>query len=519
MKNKNSKYLLILASVMLLSSCGSSSSSSSISTPTATSSEPASSVSSIAHYTIIFANYDGTELQTYSLEEGTTPVFFGSNPTRPIEGDKCFVFSGWDKPIVPATADATYTATYKESTIEAESLNRLQFTYQSSSTSYSVGKNSASTSDLSTIIIPSSFDDGTNGSHPVTFIDSTGFNDSQWLKSITIPTSVTAIGDLAFNHCEELTSVSFGDGLETINNYAFYDCTSLSAISLPASLKTIKLAPFYGCTSLAKIEVSEANTSFATDSRALFSKDSSHFYFYANASGTSYSLPVGTTLVGLMAFERCDQLSEVVLPSSLFSIPAFAYCTGLTKISVDASNTFLTSDSRALYSKDKTTLYAYAENSGDSFEVPSTVTAIEGDVFRGAVALKSITLPEGLLTIGDYAFGECSSLTEVHLPSTLTRMGNYLFMFCTDLKTVNIPSSITAISFGAFLDCHALTSIVLPASITAIEPLAFCDCFYLKSLTYEGTLASWAKITLGERWKDSAALKVAHCSDGDVTLA
>jgi hypothetical protein len=97
--------------------------------------------------TIIFANYDGTELQTYSLEEGTTPVFFGSNPTRPLEGDNCFVFSGWDKPIVPATADATYTATYKESTIEAESLNRLQFTYQSSSTSYSVGKNSASTSD------------------------------------------------------------------------------------------------------------------------------------------------------------------------------------------------------------------------------------------------------------------------------------------------------------------------------------------------------------------------------------
>ena len=59
-------------------------------------------------YTVTFANYDGTILQESAVNHGVAPEFKGQLPAR-----FGFSFEGWDHPIVPAVADATYTATYR----------------------------------------------------------------------------------------------------------------------------------------------------------------------------------------------------------------------------------------------------------------------------------------------------------------------------------------------------------------------------------------------------------------------
>ena len=71
-------------------------------------------------YTITFVNWDGTELLKLSdVEEGTTPEYTGTIPTRPEDESYTYTFIGWTPAIVPATSDATYTATYEETSNQA----------------------------------------------------------------------------------------------------------------------------------------------------------------------------------------------------------------------------------------------------------------------------------------------------------------------------------------------------------------------------------------------------------------
>ncbi len=63
-------------------------------------------------YTITFQNEDGTVLETLTVKEGETPVYTQAEPTKAATDANSYTFAGWDKEIVPADADATYTATF-----------------------------------------------------------------------------------------------------------------------------------------------------------------------------------------------------------------------------------------------------------------------------------------------------------------------------------------------------------------------------------------------------------------------
>lgn len=62
--------------------------------------------------TIRFVNYDGTLLETQTLDKGVTPSYSGAEPTRESNAEYTYAFSGWSPEIVPVTGDATYTATF-----------------------------------------------------------------------------------------------------------------------------------------------------------------------------------------------------------------------------------------------------------------------------------------------------------------------------------------------------------------------------------------------------------------------
>ena len=71
-------------------------------------------------YTITWANYDGTVLETDTVTEGTVPTYDGATPTRAADGQYTYTFKGWDKTVVAAVADATYTAVYEQTAVEPE---------------------------------------------------------------------------------------------------------------------------------------------------------------------------------------------------------------------------------------------------------------------------------------------------------------------------------------------------------------------------------------------------------------
>lgn len=65
-------------------------------------------------YTIKWCNYDGTVLETDTATEGETPVYNGATPARAEDSQYTYTFKGWNKTVVAAVADATYTAVYEQ---------------------------------------------------------------------------------------------------------------------------------------------------------------------------------------------------------------------------------------------------------------------------------------------------------------------------------------------------------------------------------------------------------------------
>ncbi|MCL2245048.1 MAG: leucine-rich repeat domain-containing protein, partial [Treponema sp.] len=96
-----------------------------------------------------------------------------------------------------------------------------------------------------------------------------------------------------------------------------------------------------------------------------------------------------------------------------------------------------------------------------SITIPEGVTSIGYNAFSGCNSLTSITIPSSVMSIGDYAFYGCSNLTSIIIPSSVTSIGNYAFASCSSLTSITIPSSVTSIGEGAFVSCSSLTSITI----------------------------------------------------------
>lgn len=90
--------------------------------------------------------------------------------------------------------------------------------------------------------------------------------------------------------------------------------------------------------------------------------------------------------------------------------------------------------------------------------------------------MTSVTIPDGVVSIGDYAFMECVSLERVSFPGTLLTIGEGAFCSCDSLKSIYLPDSLTVLGDSAFRWCDSLKSVVIPGSVTEIGAGAFAAC-------------------------------------------
>ena len=98
--------------------------------------------------------------------------------------------------------------------------------------------------------------------------------------------------------------------------------------------------------------------------------------------------------------------------------------------------------------------------------------------------MTSVTIPNSVTSIGEYAFLGCSGLTSVTIPNSVTSIGGAAFYDCSGLTSVTIPNSVTSIGGGAFRGCSGLTSVTIPNSVTSIGDKAFWNCPLTRIYSY-----------------------------------
>ena len=259
------------------------------------------------------------------------------------------------------------------------------------------------------------------------------------LTDIVILDRVTRIAEFEFCCCDSLTDIVIPEGVTSIGDRAFNNCSALSSIVIPDSVTSIGESAFKNCISL-----------------------------------KSFGIPSSVTSIGFVAFKGCKSLSSLVIPESVVNLNGNPFCGWYGELK--CLSPYFIYDNKVLFDKDKSKIIAFRDKDTTSYVIPDGVTSIGDGAFWDCSSLTSLVIPESVTSIGDYAFCCCESLTDIVIPDRVTRIGEFAFSGCESLTDIVLPEGVTSIGRSAFKNCISLTDIVIPDSVTSIGDYAFSGC-------------------------------------------
>lgn len=299
----------------------------------------------------------------------------------------------------------------------------------------------------------------------VTTIELSAFANCDLLKEINIPDTVTSVGESAFSGCTSAESITIGNGVVSLGDSAFYQCTSVTSVSIGSSLTSISKSAFSWCTSLTSIDLS---------SPALTSIGASAFYKASSLS--EVSIGDNVTEVGLYAFletalwEDAVQAQEALVYADKWLVG----CTDDTIVSASLQADIVGIAAYAFVSV--TTQEGVAI---ESVVIPDSVRYVNRGAFYHCASLQYVTVGSGVEEIGQYAFAQCPYLeTVIFRGENLTSIANFAFAGSDSvpnlrLNNVKIPQGVESIGNYAFYYCTALDNISIADSVTTIRENAF----------------------------------------------
>jgi len=288
------------------------------------------------------------------------------------------------------------------------------------------------------------------------------------ITSLIINDGVTSIGDFAFSYCQKLTSVTIPNSVTRVGYFVFDECSGITV-------------PVYN--------------------------DHVFAYMPTSYSG-AYTIPDGIESIAGGAFSHCEQLTSVTIPNSVTYVGASVFVG--TRITTPVYNDHV---------------FAYLPHSySGAYTVPDGIESIASEAFFYCQHLTSVTIPNSVTNVGDFAFDQvgitapvyndyvfaymptsysngtyiipdgiesiaggaffyCNQFTSIILPNSVTNIGNYAFAECNRLTSITIPNRATTIGNAAFAVCRQLTSVTIPSSVVYIGDGAFDGCTGLTSVT------------------------------------
>lgn len=229
------------------------------------------------------------------------------------------------------------------------------------------------------------------------------------------------------------------------------------------------------------------------------------------------------TSIGEKAFAESNQFESITIPDSIGSIGegAFLECNGLKKVYVSSIEDwckidFSYSDANPLsigadlYVDNKLVTdvtipdgvksigkYAFYEYSSlKSISFPSSIRSIGESAFYFCNNLEKVEFGHELKSIGNYAFAY-TSLTNITIPDSVTYIGDYAFSCCS-FESIVIPDSLTSVNDYAFSYCNDLKTVIIPDSVTKIGYSAFDECLLISNVLFKGSKSQWNSIDFSD---------------------
>ena len=219
--------------------------------------------------------------------------------------------------------------------------------------------------------------------------------------SADVPEGVEEIGPMAYEKLSALCRITFPTTLKKIGDKAFAG-TGITHVEFPPSLETVGIQAFSFCRSMTSVEFCE-----------------------------------GLKTIGQQAFEGCP-IADVFIPATVESLGSDSFVAISTyqgqvqqKLRIDSANEYLLADGVAMYTKSEeglVLLKAYhralrllpneVPDEPISYVVKPGTRVIAAHAFARCTNLRSVQLPDGLVSIGDMAFWDCRGLTEIHIPES-----------------------------------------------------------------------------------------------------
>ncbi len=124
-----------------------------------------------------------------------------------------------------------------------------------------------------------------------------------------------------------------------------------------------------------------------------------------------------------------------------------------------------------------------------SIKLPETLVSIEAESFRGCGSLTSMDIPQNTIRIGDSAFRDCVKMEKLIIRNNCIKIGERAFENCGHLVDVELPEGLTEIYGGVFNSCKRLKRIKLPSlKLTILGETAFSDCDGLEEIEVPDTV-------------------------------
>ncbi len=264
-------------------------------------------------------------------------------------------------------------------------------------------------------------------------------------------------------------SFTIPNGIEKLAGGVLEAYAQITKVIIPESVKELE-ANFFP-TMVETIEIDEKNAQYISINKQICSKDKKILYF-CYSKDRIITLEEGIETLQAKAVFNCSNAVTINLPTTLKRLEAqslqgminvktiklgknvqyiegghaFDYNDTLQSIEIDPENPYFMAENGTIYTKDKTQLVAFINNTVTQFTIPEGIEVIQVSAFSGRKQLTNIVLPTTLKEIKYYSFARCHGLTKIEIPNSIESIEWAVFEDCSNLSQIIIDKPKGSIS-------------------------------------------------------------------------